>query len=293
VSARVEGPAVNTRDSSRSNREKESRLIQNLKQHPAVAIAFSGGVDSTYLLAVAIAALGADRVLALTADSSLIPRSEIALARDLARQLDASHRVLDIDPFDAPDVVANHPDRCYHCKRVVFSQLLDAAREAGIEILLHGANLDDRSDYRPGQRAADELGVRAPLDEVGLTKAEIRHLSRERGLPTWDMPAQACLASRVPYGVPLSREALDQVEQAEDFLRRQFGLRTLRVRYHGPIARIELPADDWPLILTPAAREQIVAAFRRIGFGSVALDLAGFQSGSMNRLIDQRGNSTT
>lgn len=271
---------------SESSRQKEARLKQALAQLDAAAVAFSGGVDSTYLLAVALDALGTDRVLALTADSSLVPRAEIALAGEVAQRLGARHRVIHIDPLDTPAVAANRPDRCYHCKRVIFSLLLDEARGAGIDTLLHGANVDDRSDYRPGQRAADELGVRAPLDEAGMAKGEIRELSQARDLPTWNLPAQACLASRIPYGTALSSVALAQVEGAEAFLRRRFGFAALRVRHHGPVARIELPPANWPEIIADGAAEEIVAAFREIGFNATALDLAGLQSGSMNKLAD-------
>jgi len=267
-----------------ASRQKETQLIHNLESLHTVAVAFSGGVDSAYLLAVALATLGTDRVLALTADSPLIPRDEVALARDMACQLDARHQIVTINPLDIRDVAANRPDRCYHCKRAIFSKLLEDASAAGINTLLHGANVDDRSDYRPGQQAADELGVRAPLDEAGLTKAEIRELSKARGLPTWNLPAQACLASRIPYHVELSSDALIQVEQAEVFLRQRFGLTALRVRHHGKIARIELPPASWPEVISETTREEILAAFREIGFNTVALDLAGLQSGSMNKL---------
>ncbi|MGQ9668254.1 MAG: ATP-dependent sacrificial sulfur transferase LarE, partial [Anaerolineae bacterium] len=239
----------------------------------------------TYLLAVAAETLGKENVLALTEDSALTPRSEVTASQELARQLGVVHRVIQMDVLAEDGIMANRPDRCYHCKHTVLSRLLAEARAAGFPHLVYGANHDDRGDYRPGERAAEELGVRAPLAEVGLTKAEIRELSRRRGLPTWDKPAMACLASRFPYGTALEPKALSQVELAEDYLRHELGLRALRVRHHGPIARIELPPEDWDKVLEPAARQKLVAAFQEIGFVFVALDLQGLRSGSMNALL--------
>jgi uncharacterized protein len=264
--------------------EKERRLKARLAELGQVAVAFSGGVDSSYLLSAALDVLGPARVLALTADSPLIPRRELAQAGALAGRLGAAHRVIPLDPLSEPAVANNPPDRCYYCKRMVFSALQAEARRAGFPLLLHGANADDWQDYRPGQRAAEELGVVAPLDEVGLTKAEIRELSRRRGLPTWDAPAQACLATRLPFGATLSAPALRMIERAEDYLRERFGLRALRVRAHGRVARLELPPADWPAVLDVKARQELLATFAEIGFGAVALDLAGLRSGSMNAL---------
>ncbi len=270
---------------------KERRLLDVLASRPALAVAFSGGVDSSYLLAAAVAALGPARVIALTADSPFTPRHELEAARQTAAQIGARHIVLPLNPLEEPAVVANPPDRCYYCKQAVFSALLARARQEGASTLAHGANADDRNDYRPGQRAADELGVIAPLDEAGLTKSEIRELSRRRGLPTWDMPAQACLATRIPFGTALDAETLGQIERAEDFLRRRFGLRALRVRRHGVIARLELPPEAWPALLEPAARAELLAAFQALGFGAVTLDLAGLRSGSMN-VLHQKGSTS-
>ena len=268
-----------------SVQQKEERLRALLVTYDRLAIAFSGGVDSTYLLAMAQETLGNDRVLALTVESPFMSRREIQRTRDLAGRMGFPHRVVDLNPMDDADVLANTPERCYYCKRQVFGTLLTEARRAGFTRLAHGENADDRSDYRPGHRAAVELGVVAPLDEVGLTKSEIRELSHLRGLLTWNLPAQACLATRIPYGTTLDAEAMRQVELAEEFLRGRFGWQALRVRHHGVVARLEIPPEDWPALLDVRAREAVVAEFARLGFGAVALDLAGLRSGSMNRLL--------
>jgi pyridinium-3,5-biscarboxylic acid mononucleotide sulfurtransferase len=264
---------------------KEERLRAQLVSYDRLAIAFSGGVDSTYLLAMAQETLGNARVLALTAESPFMSRREMQRTRDLADRMGFPHRVVDLNPLEDADVLANTSERCYYCKRQVFGALVAEARRAGFTQLAHGENADDRSDYRPGHRAAVELGVIAPLDEVDLTKSEIRELSHLRGLPTWNLPAQACLATRIPYGTALDAGAMRQVELAEEFLRGQFGWQALRVRHHGVVARLEVPPENWSALLEPGAREAVVAEFTRLGFGAVALDLAGLRSGSMNRLL--------
>lgn len=247
-----------------------------------IAVAYSGGTDSSYLLAVCIDVLGPGQVLALTADSPLTPRSELASARTLARELGARHIVLPYDDLDNPLIVANPPDRCYHCKFNRFEALLDIARAEGFERLVHGENADDAGDYRPGSRAAEELGVRAPLREAGLSKARVRALSRERGLPTWDRPANACLASRFPYGTPITLEGLARVEAAEEILRKAWGLDQLRVRDHHPVARIEVPETEITRLARRENRAIAVQALRGLGYRYVTLDLAGYRMGSLN-----------
>jgi uncharacterized protein len=247
-----------------------------------VAVAYSGGTDSSYLLAVCIDSLGPGQVLALTADSPLTPRSELASARALAGELGARHIVLPYDDLANPHIVANPPDRCYHCKFNRFEALLDIARAEGFEHLVHGENADDVGDYRPGSRAAEELGVRAPLREAALSKAQVRALSRERGLPTWDRPANACLASRFPYGTPLTAEGLARVEAAEETLRKAWGLHQLRVRDHHPVARIEVPAAEISRLAREENRALAVQALRNLGYHYVALDLMGYRMGSLN-----------
>jgi len=261
---------------------KERRLLEALAEHPALAVAFSGGVDSSYLLAAALAALGPARVLALTADSPFVPRRELDMARQTAGQMEARHIVVPLDPLAEATIAANPPDRCYYCKRLVFTALLAEARQAGMATLAHGANADDRRDERPGQRAADELGVIAPLDDAGLTKEEIRALSRRRGLPTWDTPAQACLATRVPTGTPLSAEALERIERAETALQALIDERHLRVRDHYPLARIELPPERIESVACAPLRDEVVAALQALGYRYVSLDLQGYRMGSMN-----------
>jgi uncharacterized protein len=266
--------------------DKLELLQQIIATFRSVAVAFSGGTDSSYLLAVCLDVLGTDRVLALTADSRLTPRSELAEACALASELGARHRVLPSRDLDNPNIVANSPDRCYHCKFSRFGALLEVARAEGLAQLVHGENVDDGTDYRPGSRAAQELGVRAPLCEAGLTKAEIRLLSRERGLPTWDKPANACLASRFPYGTPLSAEGLARVEAAEDVLRQAWGLRQLRVRDHYPVARLEVPPDEIARLAQAESRSIAVAALRELGYRYVTLDLTGYRMGSLNLELD-------
>jgi uncharacterized protein len=248
----------------------------------SVAVAYSGGTDSTYLLAACLDVLGPNRVLALTADSPLTPRAELAEARAVAAQLGARHRVLPSDDLANEAIVANPPDRCYHCKFARFGALLEIARAEGLAHLVHGENADDARDYRPGSRAAEELEVRAPLREAGLAKADVRALSRARGLPNWNRPSNACLASRFPYGTPLTRENLARVEAAEDTLRRAWGLQQLRVRDHYPVARLEVPPEEITRLAQPEARALISEELRALGYRYVALDLVGYRMGSLN-----------
>ncbi|MGB9870965.1 MAG: ATP-dependent sacrificial sulfur transferase LarE [Anaerolineae bacterium] len=248
----------------------------------SVGVAFSGGTDSTLLLALCRDVLGPERVLALTVLSELTPTAERERAAQVARALGVRHMEVPFPALAYPEIAANRPDRCYHCKRALFGRLLEIVRAEGFAALVHGANVDDLGDYRPGLRAAEELGVRAPLLEAGLTKADIRELSRQMGLSTADLPSMACLASRIPYGTPLTPEALARVDAAEEVLRREWGLRQVRVRDHFPLARLEVPEDDIPRLAAPPARQEIVRRLRELGYRYVTLDLEGFRSGSLN-----------
>jgi len=268
--------------------DKRARLEEILRSLGRVAIAYSGGVDSTYLLAAAADALGPDNVLAVTVASELTPMREVTQAQEMACRLGVKHQLLSLRALTVPGIAANPPDRCYFCKREVLQRIAAAASAQGFAHLVHGANQDDQGDYRPGARAAVELGARAPLEEAGLTKAEIRELSRQRGLPTWNQPSQACLASRVPYDTPLTVETLQRIQAAEQYVRERLGVQALRVRDHFPVARIEVPPGDWAALLVEDARTALVAEFCRLGYRYVALDLAGLHSGSMNALIKER-----
>jgi uncharacterized protein len=256
----------------------------------STAVAYSGGADSTYLLAVCLEVLGSDRVLAITEDSPMTARAELEHAREQAARLGARHLVLSNDDLANPAIVANTPERCYHCKSALFAALLELGRAQGLAHIVFGENADDVGDYRPGSRAATELGIRAPLREAALTKAEVRALSRQRGLPTWDRPANPCLASRFPYGMPLTAEALARVEAAEAALQRAWGSLQLRVRDHFPVARLEVPPEDIARLAQPEARAEAVAQLRALGYRYVALDLAGYRMGSLNETIYTRGS---
>ena len=263
-------------------RPKEEAVLAFLRAQERVAVALSGGTDSTYLLALAVEALGPQRVVALTAHSEFEPPEEVEEARALAEGLGAPHQVVRLSLLTRGPVAQNPPDRCYFCKREVLTAFREVLPQGDAWTLVYGANASDLGDYRPGERAARELGVRAPLQEAGLTKEEIRALARARNLPNWDRPSAACLASRFPYGTRLTPERLEQVAAAERYLRTELGLRRFRVRAHGDIARLELPREDWPLVLDEARLPALVEHLRALGFIYITLDLTGLRSGSMN-----------
>ena len=263
--------------------DKYRRLLETLRSFDGVVVAYSGGVDSTLLLCAAQEALG-DRVLAVTARSPTYTPGEEDCARRIAQDRGARHRVIETAELDDPEFRRNPPTRCFACKRELFARLQGIAREERFSQVLDGANADDERDYRPGSRAAREAGVRSPLLEVGLTKAEIRELAHARGLPNWDQPAQACLASRLPYGEEITRERLERIAKAETALRAR-GFSTLRVRDHGSVARIEVAPDDVSRLLDAGLRAAVVRDMKDAGYTYVALDLEGYRTGAMNETL--------
>jgi uncharacterized protein len=265
---------------------KLARLRETLAAFPSALIAFSGGVDSAFLLRVAAEALGA-RCTALTTASSTTPAADLADARRLAADLGVTHVVVEADELAIPGYAANGPERCYLCKDHLYAVCRAEAERRGIAVILDGVNVDDLGDHRPGLRAAAQQHVRHPLVEAEFRKADIRLASRALQLETWDRPASPCLSSRFPYGTTITIEGLRRVASAEDALRAE-GFRELRVRYHDRVARIELPLADAERLLESPRRERIVRALKEIGFDYVTLDLQGFRSGSLNQALARR-----
>ncbi|MCF8113554.1 MAG: ATP-dependent sacrificial sulfur transferase LarE [Desulfotignum sp.] len=262
--------------------DKIPELKAGLRNLKTSAVAFSGGVDSAFLLAVA-AGSGLERLMAVTVDSAFVTRAEIRRARQVSQDLGVSHQVLQADILKRSKVVENLPDRCYHCKTAVFTLIREAANKAGISHVLHGVNTDDLADFRPGLKAAEELGFEAPLADAGFSKQQIRECSKQMGLATWDLPSQSCLATRIPFGDPITREALLRIEKAESFIK-SLGFVHIRVRCHGKMARIE--TDEESIVPIMRVRQQISAALKPMGFAFVSMDMDGYRTGSMNYLPD-------
>ncbi len=263
---------------------KRQHLDEIIKSYGSVLVAFSGGVDSTLLLKAALDVLG-DKVLAVTATSEIYPPGEAEEASDIARSLGAKHITFKTRGLKSPAFAGNPPDRCYHCKKELYAELLNIAREKGLNYVVDGVNADDAGDYRPGMRAGVEAGVRTPLKQANLTKQDIYALSRDIGLPTAHKPANPCLASRFPYGTEITPEALEMVHKSEAFLK-SLGFTPLRLRHHGNLARIEVPGNQMEYALSHS--EKITSAIKKIGYTYVTLDLGGFRSGSMNETLEDR-----
>ncbi len=269
--------------------EKEERLFARLRELGRVIVAYSGGTDSAYLAWAAHRVLG-ENAVAITADSESIPTSHKRDAEAFARQAGFRHEYVATREFDNPDYVRNDADRCFHCKDELFHTLEALGRERSFEHIVYGVNVDDLGDYRPGQRAAKLHGVKAPLVDAGLTKREIRELSRRAGLSTWDRPAAACLSSRVPYGTAVTRQVVKTIEQGEEEIR-ALGFRQFRVRFHGELVRIEIAPEEIERALSVEMAQAFTAIFKPLGFHYVTLDLEGYRQGSLNEALRRPGGA--
>ena len=268
--------------------EKERKLFASLAAMERVLVAFSGGTDSAYLAWAAKQALGANAV-AMTADSASLPESHKRDAEAFVKRFGIVHEYIETHEFDNPDYVRNDPNRCFHCKDELFTRLAEVGEARGYRHIIYGVNVDDLGDYRPGQNAAKKHEVAAPLADAGLTKAEIRELSRLADLPTWDRPASACLSSRIPYGTPVTIENVKTVETGEEEIK-ALGFRQFRVRFHGEVVRLEIAREEMERALTMEMAAKFTAIFKKLGFKYVALDLEGYRQGSLNEVLNLAAN---